>query len=173
MMMRAVEAGGLACVYSTAGDANRNRNTLIPGYVPNPHGFYEDAPLQGDWSAFEGRCVKVVRDNFHLIPSPAPELRVAYMLRDPQEIRRSYYGILSGPHPESVYDFLDGYEEKVRADINKLVSHGARVLVLEYAKVITDPRHEFWKMKYVGWPIDPARASATVDPSLYRHRGAA
>src|SRR5690348_4299457 len=89
MMMRCLEAGGIPCVYDTRGDEARNRNTLIPGYVPNPHGFYEDAPLQNpDWSAFRGKCVKVVRDNLHLVP-PGERLRVVYMGRDPAEIRRS------------------------------------------------------------------------------------
>ncbi|HUR55798.1 MAG TPA: hypothetical protein VMZ71_16795 [Gemmataceae bacterium] len=173
MMMRAAEAGGIACVYAPHGDANRNRNTLIPGYVPNPHGFYEDAPLDGDWYGFEGKCVKVLSPNFHTIPTPPPELRVVYMVRDPAEIRRSYYGILSGPHPESVYDFLDGYKQIVRADIELLDSVGADTIMLHYSDVVADPRREFAKLAAAGWPIDVDAAAAIVDPALYRHRGAA
>ncbi len=167
MMMRAVEAGGIPCVYSTVGDANRNRNTLIPGYVPNPHGFYEDAPLRG-WPQHRGKALKVMRDDLTALPTDE-RLRVVYMRRDPAEIRRSYFGIMSGPHPDPV-SFLDGYEAKVGADLNRLDSLGCEVKVMEYATVISRPAFEFCRLC---WPIDVQRAAATVDPALYRHRGAA
>lgn len=171
MLMRCLEAGGLACVYSCEGDDNRNRNTLIPGYVPNPHGFYENAPVNvpGAWPAFAGRAVKVIRDDLGSIPAGV-RCRVAYMTRDPAEIRRSYYGILSGPHPESVYGFLDGYWPKVGADVGRLLAAGHEVTPLRYAAVVADPAAELTRL---GWPLNAARAAAVVDPALYRHRGAA
>lgn len=171
MMMRCLEAGGLPCVYSPHGDANRNRNTLIPGYQPNPHGFYEDAPTHDPaaWPAFAGRAVKVVRDALDLIPAGV-RCKVVYMTRDPAEIRRSYYGILSGPHPESVYGFLDGYWSKVGADVGRLLEAGHEVTPLRYAAVVADPAAELARL---GWGLDVRAAAAVVDPGLYRHRGAA
>lgn len=168
MMMRAIETGGIPCVYSTVGDADRNRNTLIPNYVPNPHGFYENAPLM-DWDTHRGKCLKVIRDDLDRLPADE-RLCVVYMTRDTAEIRRSYYGILSGPHPESVYSFLDGYWDKVAADTEGLCGMGALVTVLHYSDVVADPLRAFCRL---GWSIDVYKAAATVDPSLYRHRGAA
>lgn len=165
MMMRALEAGGIPCVYSPAGDANRNRNTLIPGYVPNPHGFYEDADLTpGVWSNYRGKAVKVIRDDLSFLPA-GERLRGVYMRRDPAEIRRSYVGILSGPYGESAFSFLDDYESKVASDVARL---GA--IVLDYADVVADPWRELARLD---WPINLSRAAMTVDPALYRHRGAA
>jgi hypothetical protein len=172
MMMRCAEAGGIPCVHSTAGDADRNRNTLIPGYVPNPHGFYEGADLdRRDWSAYAGHAVKVMRDDLALIP-PGVRCRVAYMTRDPVEIRRSYYGILSGPHPETVYGFLDGYRDSVQSDLGRLAAAGHEVTEMAYAEVVADPAGQLARL---GWPMDVAVAvaAAVVDPALYRHRGAA
>jgi hypothetical protein len=168
MLMRCLEAGGLGCVYDPSGDANRNQNTLIAGYVPNPHGFYEDAPLYTrDWSGFRGKAIKIIRDNFRLIPA-GERLEVAYLVRDPAEIRRSYRGILSGPHPESAYAFLDDYAGKVAGDFARLESLGAGLVVLDYASVVADPAHH---LESLGWPIDAAKAAEKVDPTLYRHRG--
>ncbi len=169
MLMRCLEVGGIECVYDTQGDANRNRNTLIADYVPNPNGFYEDAPLsRPDWSEFRGKAVKVVMDNLSLIP-PGTYCRVAYMRRNPAEIRRSYYGILSGPHSDSVYRFLDGYWDKVRADENLLRADGHDVTTLDYAEVVANPTNE---LRRLGWPFNVEGAAAAVDPTLYRHRGA-
>jgi hypothetical protein len=171
MLMRCLEAGGLECVYDPSGDANRNQNTLIAGYVPNPHGFYEDAPLNArDWSGFRGKAIKVIRDNFRLIPGNE-RLKVAYMVRDPAEIRRSYRGILSGPHPESAYAFLDDYAGKVASDLTRLLKLGVELTVLDYASVVADPLDHLNRLASLGWPIDAAKAASTVDPALYRHRG--
>lgn len=170
MMMRAAEAGGIPCVYDPAGDADRNRNTLLANYVPNPHGFYEDAPIHRVemWPTFRGKAVKVVRDNLSLVP-PGERLAVAYMRRDPAEIKRSYRGIMSGPHPDP-FRWLDGYHEQAAADVAALAGAGHGVVVLDYAAVVADPAGELARL---GWPFDAGRAAATVDPKLYRHRGAA
>lgn len=156
-------------MYSPIGDANRNRNTMIPGYVPNPHGFYEDAPLPpDDWAEYRGRAVKVIHDNLHAIP-PGERLRVVYMRRDPQEIRRSYVGIMSGPHPRP-FAWLDGYAQQVDADIEQLSAICASVAVLSYADVVRDPVRQLTDLE---WPLDVSQAAATIDAKLYRHRGAA
>lgn len=168
MMMRAIEAGGIPCVYTTAGDDDRNKNTLIPGYVPNPHGFYENAPLM-DWDTHRGRCLKVIRDDLDRLPTNE-RLRVVYMTRDPAEIRRSYYGLLSGPHTEAAYSFLDGYWDKVNADRMRLERIAESVTMLYFPAVVSNPRYELGLLE---WPIDIDRAAAIVDPALYRHRGAA
>jgi hypothetical protein len=171
MMMRAAEAGGLPCVYDAAGDARRNAASVIPDYAPNPHGFYELDGLQSlDWAAARGKVVKVVQGNVPLLPR-GERYRAAYMRRDPAEIRRSYVSVAGPlPHPPAAFRFLDQYDALLRADLDALAALPADVIVLDYAAVVADPRGQFARL---GWPIDAARAAATVDPALYRHRGAA
>ncbi len=169
MMMRCLEAGGIPCVYNPAGDVNRNRNTLLASYIPNPHGFYEDAPLHlPDWSAFHGKAVKVVHDNLHMIP-PDERLRIVYMRRDPAEIASSYRGIRSGLH-SGLLAWLDRYVETVAADVAGLVRSGHETTILDYAAVIADP---ITQLTRISWPLDVVHAATVVDPLLYRHRGSA
>jgi len=170
MMMRALEVGGIPCVYTTEGDDNRNRNTLIPGYIPNPHGFYEGADVsRGDWSSWRGCAVKVIRDNLSTIPSEE-YCRIVYMKRDPAEIRRSYVGILSGPYDENIFRFLKNYATRVAEDYRILCKQGHEVVLLDYASVVENPLKAFTSLD---WPLDVQRAASVVDPMLYRHRGGA
>jgi len=167
MMMRALEAGGIPCIYSTEGDADRNRNTLIPGYVPNPHGFYEGADLaKKDWECWRGYAVKVVSGNYMFIPENI-SCRVVYMKRNPKELRRSYVGILSGDYNETAFNFLDNYEEKVKKDQLFFVQRGCEFNFLDYSRVVADPLGSFYSLR---WPIDVKKAASVIDPLLYRHR---
>lgn len=43
-------------------------------------------------------------------------------------------------------------------------------ILINYSAVIDNPLQEFQKLKDAGWPIDPAKAVAAVDPKLYRNR---
>lgn len=156
MMMRALQAGGLPCVYSTKGDDERNRNARKPGYIPNPHGFFENADLSPQaWTNYRGKAVKVVRDNLYLLPDLP--MRVVYMRRDPVEIQASHDATEDG------CDLRD-YFAKVADDVKRT---GA--VVLDYADVVTDPLECLLSLN---WPINAVAAAATIDPALYRHRGA-
>lgn len=166
MMMRALEAGGIACAYSPARDRSMHTLGLIPNYDPNPHGFYEldDLNLVADWSGFRGRAVKVVRDNLDLLPA-SESYRVVYMRRDPAEIRRSFRGVISHETPGS-FAFLDTYERDVTSDCRRF----GDCTLLDYASVIADPVAAFAALN---WQLDVEAAAATIDSALYRHRGAA
>lgn len=171
MMMRALDAGGIPAIHSPDRDrAVRGNSSMIPGYDPNPHGFYEVSDLRAvDWSNAGGKCVKVIRDNLiDLLPSG--EYRAVYMRRDPAEIRRSYLGTMSGPPTEHTFNFLLDYDRTVAADVALLAERGAKAVALDYASVVRDPSGELSRL---GWPIDVGAAAATVDAALYRHRGAA
>ncbi len=164
MMMRALEAGGIPCVYSPSRNAAMRPCNMLPGYDPNPHGFYELADLHNihDWSAFRGKAIKVIRDNLDMLP--AIEWRAVYMRRDPAEIRRSYLGVTSAI-TEQTFDFLADYEATVERDAARLSA-----TILNYAAVVSNPLGELSRLD---WPFNVARAAATIDPALYRHRGAA
>ncbi len=160
MLMRSIEAGGIPCVYSTDHDDVRNRGTLIPDYVPNPHGFYETSELS-DWPQHRGKCLKVLRDNIDQLPS-GERLMVVYMRRNVDELFRSFASIMPNP-----MHFLEKYDQKVSSDLSRL-SEIAECVALDYAAVVSDPVAELSRLN---WPIDVQRAAATIDPSLYRHRG--
>lgn len=172
MLMRALDAGGIPAIHDAGrGDAVRRNSTMLPGYDPNPHGFYEIEDLRAvDWRRCEGRCVKVIRDNL-IDCVPPGGYRAVYMTRDPAEIRRSYPGTMSGPPTDATFDFLRGYWETVAADVGRLESLGAAVARLHYPAVVAGPLAAFARLAAAGWPIDPAAAAATVDPALYRYRG--
>ena len=173
MMMRALEAGGLAAIHDGCRtDAVRRNSTLIPGYDPNPHGFYECDDLgRLDWSACVGRCVKVVRDNL-CDHTPSAPFAAVYLTRDPAEIRRSFPGTMSGPPGPATFNFLHDYWGTVEADCRMLAGRAVSLVRLHYPDVVADPRAAFSALAAAGWPIDVDRAAATVDPDLYRHRGA-
>ncbi len=164
MMMRAIDTGGIPAHYTTNGDENRNRNTLIPGYVPNPHGFFENADLS-EWTQHRGHVVKVIRNEIDQLPTDET-LRIVYMRRDALEIRRSYVGICSGHLHPTALDFLDRYEADVCTDLINLRTLG-EVVVLDYEKVVFEPVKQLSRL---GWPIDVAAAARTIEPALYRHR---
>ncbi len=168
MMMRAVEAGGIPAVYSRTRDREvRANSSAVPGYDPNPHGFYELDDFRGlDWSALRGKVVKIIRDNLDFLPT-RERLVAVYMIRNPAEIAASFPGTMSGPCTPANLHFLHGYDATVRADVARLGRMGATVTMLHYAQVVADPTRELSKL---GWPMDVALAAATVDPKLYRHR---
>lgn len=156
MMMRALLAGGLPCVYSTKGDEDRNCNARKTGYTPNPHGFFENADLSPSaWPNYAGKAVKVIRDNLYLLPTLP--MQVVYMRRDPVEIKASHDATESGCR-------LGDYFAKVESDVKRT---GA--IVLDYADVVADPLKALLSLN---WPINAVAAAATIDPALYRHRGA-
>jgi len=171
MMMRAIDAGGIPALFSPCRDRALVRNsTMLPDYHPNPHGFFEIADLRKlKWSKAGGRCVKVIRDNLPDLVPPG-NYRAVYVTRNPDEIRRSYVGTMSGPPSAHEFKFLDDYAAKVTADVERLEQLGAEVCVLRYREIVANPSQE---LSRIGWPIDVRRAAATVDHRLYRHREAA
>ncbi len=167
MLMRCLEAGGLPCVYDPAEDAQRNRDSAIPGYAPNPHGFYEVSNLHAlDWPLARGRAVKVLNANIRCLPR-SERYRACYLRRDPVELHRSFVSV-AGP-PPGPPPFAGDFEAMVTADLAALADLGADTVVINYASVIADPERELARLN---WPIDVVRAATVVDASLYRHRGA-
>lgn len=153
-MMRAIETGGIPCVYSD--DSSRDRHA-------NPHGYYELDDLHyADWPAMRGKCVKVIEGNLHLIPS-GEQCRVVYMLRPPAQIRASFAVNDLGE------SFTANYSRTVLKSLRRLKSAGRDVRLVRFAEMVENPTAV---LSSLDWPIDVSRAAATIDPVLFRHRGA-
>jgi hypothetical protein len=161
MMMRALEAGGIAAAFDRTRDLEEK---IRPdGYHPNPNGFYELDNLHNvkDWSGFRRRIVKVVRCNICFMPV-GENYRIVYMRRDKHEIRESYHRMTG----DSNCDFLRGYDESVGQDLTKLALLGS-VSLLDYAAVVANPAQELARLR---WPLHVDSAAATIDRKLYRSR---
>lgn len=170
MLMRAFDSAGIPAVWSPSREKDmRSNSRMIPNYDPNPHGFYEHEDLSNlNWTMCDGKCVKVIRDNLGILPFGC--YRAVYITRDPEEIKASYPGTMSGPPSIGEFNFLIDYWNKVDSDIDLLKYRGASVVRLHYPEVVSDPWAAF---NSLGWPINVVAAAETVDPSLYRHRGGA
>jgi hypothetical protein len=168
MMMRAIEAGGLSCVYDTSGDARRNAESAIPDYVPNPHGFYEANAFQTiNRTTLRGRALKVIHGNACLL-SAGERYRAVFMRRDPREIERSYRSVAGREMHPAARAIHGDYATLVAREITELQRLSADVIVLDYAAVVAEPLGQLARLD--GWPIDVPAAAAVVDPALYRHR---
>ncbi len=169
MMMRALEAGGLNAAYSARRDG-MNQQFGDEHYKPNPGGFYEleaeDYRVPDFPRAFEGRLVKCLFGGITRIV--AGNYRIIFMRRDFEEIRQSYEGFFStkcGIQDEKT--FLQRMEAAIgilrqRRDVE--------VWEIWYRDVVKDPLRVFKSLKDQGWPIDPLKAAAIVDPELCRFR---
>jgi len=92
MMMKSLEAGGMAACYNPEKDKILNNKYARTAYDPNPDGFFElgrkefEEPDFPD--AYRGKLIKVL--HWRLESLPASDYQVIFMLRDPKEIEVSY-----------------------------------------------------------------------------------
>lgn len=154
MLMECLVAGGIPGWYDPTEDERRNAE--VPGYAPNPGGFYEITPERVPLVP-EHHCVKVMLPELYLLPIAA--YRVIVMQRNAleQAMSREAIGLepLCTPVPR----------------VRELLGRGdCWVTFLQYAAVVVDPLRVFEALRADGWPLDAARAAAAVRPDLYRHR---
>lgn len=169
MMMRALDAGGVRALHSPRRD--REVMSVACGeYHPNPHGFFELLDLRRcPWHKAAGKCVKVLSDNIRDL-LPEGNYRAVYMVRDPEEIRDSFAGVMSSTPTREAFQWLYDYAGRVADDVARLVSKGAEAVQLRYADVVANPLRELSRL---GWPIDVIASAATIDSALYRNKRAA
>jgi hypothetical protein len=176
MMMRCLEAGGLPVV---AEHDPENFNALYGDaeYKPNPNGFYQfDLARLADHDfpdAYRGKLIKVLYPAVETLPDG--DYKVAFLLRDPAEIRASVRRFLGADYPD--FEALPGhrtlqdYDAQMRRCVDALRARaGVSLTVLRYADVVAGPAAAFAALVEAGWPVDPAAAAAMVEPALYRFR---
>ena len=168
MMMKASEAGGLEAVYNE----NRDRMNQQYGdkdYQPNGGGFYELSQRQYMEPGFprmhQGKLIKGLHGGITRIV--AGNYRIVYMHRDAEEVRQSHEAFFGKPPPH----VGDAYYAVMANAIGILRQRrDVQLTVLQYRDVVDEPLKAFRLLESLGWPIDPVKAAAVVNPDLCRFR---
>lgn len=139
------------------------------GYRLNPVSLYELHPSELKKPDFrkksEGKLIKCMMPG--VVKHVWPEDKVVFMRRDFDEAnescRRAGVGLITEDKEEMA--------RIVKTTLRRLRRCSAATF--DYPKVVEDPVLHFKTLKMLGWPIDPDKAAAVVDPSHYRVRSAA
>jgi len=172
MMMRILEAGGIAALTDGVRGADRD----------NPLGYYEYEPVKRtreDPSWVAGAAGKVVKMVYALLADlPAgPEYRVLLMRRDLIEMIASQKRMLErlGRPVGDLSDekraaMFETHLARVEREIP--CRDGFRLLVVNYNALVADASAEIPAVAaFLGGGLDVDAMAAVVDPSLYRNRG--
>ena len=167
MLMRCLEAGGLTPVYDKSADTMNDSAPL--GYIPNPNGFYQFTNEITEHFAelYEGKLIKCpVRS---LLTLPTHEYKLAFIKRDPKEIRASmqrWTPLNSWGKDEAITYLYDKYVDSV---LDQLQQRGDfAITILRYASIVKHPQSELAKLAH--WGISIPKMLPLIDESLYRLR---
>ena len=179
MIMKALIEGGMDAAYDPNRDKANNADTEYKGetYVVNPGGYFEMSPelynrdkLDELIEQARGKLIKFLIPGVLEVSVPEDvKLKIILMLRDPDEIDKSWKVSFKDISPETygfdlrfygftMKDAIDFFEEEMGAD----------VLAVVYNKVLKNPKKEFRIIRDEGWPIRPTQAAKAIDTSLYR-----
>lgn len=171
-MMGALIAGGLTASWSEFRDGLAN-SLSDDQYHPNRSGLYEvpleeyrgvDFPLQ-----YRGQLIKVMSWGLDGLAVNSAGYRVVLMQRDPEEIRQSYEAFFDVPLRGS---WAEQYEQRMQRAV-RMLRNRADVIgldVVQYRELVQHPERELSFLAQSGWPINTAKAAATIDPEQYRFR---
>ena len=170
MLMRMLEAGGLAVLADGARAADRD----------NPRGYYELDAIKGtafdaSWvRAAGGKAVKVISYLLRYLPADL-EYRVLFLRRELDQVVRSQRTMLERlgqPVGET-----DGEARRLLAehlvDVEAWLETAAHVrrLGVSHARVLSDPRGESERIaRFLGRELDLDAMARAVEPALWRQR---
>lgn len=170
MLMRMLEAGGLAVLADGARAADRD----------NPRGYYELDAIKGtafdaSWvRAAGGKAVKVISYLLRYLP-PDLEYRVLFLRRELDQVVRSQRAMLERlgqPVGET-----DGAARRLLAehlvDVEAWLETAAHVrrLGVSHARVLSDPRGQSERIaRFLGRELDLDGMARAVEPALWRQR---
>ena len=170
MLMRMLEAGGLAVLADGARAADRD----------NPRGYYELDAIKGtafdaSWvRAAGGKAVKVISYLLRYLP-PDLEYRVLFLRRELDQVVRSQRTMLERlgqPVGET-----DGAARRLLAehlvDVEAWLETAAHVrrLGVSHARVLSDPRGQSERIaRFLGRELDLDGMARAVEPALWRQR---
>ena len=199
MMMQALMAGGLEADYDPNRDRMNDQHG-DEHYKPNAGGFYElrreKYQAIGFPRAHEGKLIKVLNEGILKIAprDPADPYRIVFMRRDPEEMRQSWQAFFG---PNSTHPVLRGtmgdvddwctmqpatkrdlraiewacVEQRMNDIVGTLRNRvDCDVQELWYREVVMEPALVFDMLAEAGWPIDPEKATAVIDPALCHMR---
>ncbi|MEZ4768156.1 MAG: sulfotransferase [Caldilineales bacterium] len=172
MMMKALEAGGLAPVTDELREADED----------NPKGYYELERVKqmdkGDtaWVAdAQGKVVKVISALLEHLP-PGYEYKVVFMRRNMDEILASQKKMLErrGEPTDRVSDeeltrLFNKHLQKV--DTWMRAQSNFSVLYVDYNEMLASPEPFARQVnQFLGGRLDEQKMATVVDPNLYRNR---
>ncbi len=167
-MMRALEAGGLEAIARKSREDFRQK-FKDDVYDPNEGGLYELDPSDAtdEFPAqFKGKLIKVLMPGLDRI-SVMPKIKMVFMRRDTEEIRQSYQAFFGKSFELDDKEFTPRMNKAIENLANR---KDVELTVLWYKDVIAHPEQTFSDLAASGWPIDPEKAAAVVNPELYRFR---
>ena len=172
MMMKMLEAGGLAILTDNLREADAN----------NPKGYYEFERVKqmkdGDFAWLPeavGKVVKIVTGLIMFLPSNY-NYKIIFMKRDLEEVLSSQKKMLGrlGKEDDNIPDdkMAKVYEEHLKQVKGWLVRQpNIEVLYVNYNTMVADPTESLHKVnEFLGGNMDIQVMSAVVDKELYRER---
>ncbi len=172
MMMRALEAGGLAPLLDNVRKADED----------NPKGYYEFEPVKKtkedpSWLRLaQGKVVKMVYRLLYDLPEDY-EYRVVFMERDMREILESQRKMLyrHGKEDGGIPD--DQMKAMFESELNQCrqwldQQPNFSVLYINYIDMIQNPLLQARRINdFLTGSLDVSAIADNVDPNLYRNRG--
>jgi len=154
------------------------------GYDPNPSGLHEVGQafyMQPEFSRNipDNSLVKILFDGLpHLAYR---KYKIAWMFRDVDEINMScervdrhlrQVGVVENPKAAYPFDCFRPYDVEDMNQVFSICQHRKNIQItpINFSNVIENPVGVFKKLKYRGWPIDPEKCAAKVNPKFYRYR---
>lgn len=171
MMMRALEAGGLEACYKASRDELIEKHS-DEHYAPNPALYelersdYRDPTFP---DKYEGKLIKCLAPGMFRLKArqePKDAYQIVFMRRDPEEIRQSFQAFFGRDNA----GVENSHETVERAHDILAMRRDVRLLMFWYRDVVSAPLDAFQRLRLSGWPIDPNKAAAVVDPALCRYR---
>ncbi len=171
MMMRMLEAGGLAPVV----DGERKAN------ADNPMGYYEFEPVKAlkedsSWVADStGQAVKVIYKLVYDLPNNVP-YRIVFMQRDIEEVLSSQEKMMrrDGLDPDTIgRDLLFNLFQTDVMDFRRWaeVQGNIQIMYADYRRMIDEPEEMSRHIaEFLGEDLDIQAMASVVDPDLYRNR---
>jgi len=166
MMMACLIAGGMDALFDPDLDRIIHDLEKADGYRLNPS-LYETDPAEFQKPDFrkraEGKLVKGMAPG--ILAHVQKGDRMVFMRRDFEEIRSSHEHAMLGTIMYTPDQFAEMMDKTYKALKKK-----CDVIRYDYRRVVDAPGFAFRALKMLGWPVDPVKAEAVVDPSLYRFR---
>lgn len=170
MTMKCLEAGGLTAAKRESRDQMKKR-FADDEYDPNAGGLYElerrDYQKFDFPRGYEGMVVKALNMGIPRMNYMPDGIRVVFMRRSADEIRRSYDAFFHRQIRN--VDKIDSNMDDIIARINNR-KDVLSLHIFWYGEVVQDPQYHFALLQCSGWPIDAQKAASIVNPKYYRHR---
>jgi hypothetical protein len=172
MMMHGLIKGGIPAVYDVDKDDIRLAALKEKGYDANHHGLFElyKSSLEERFPHdLDGEAVKISDIQWPTLNGYAGSgMNVVYMLRDMECVMQSLTAFTGRPCSENTKLRHNKQGEFIQLVRNR--PDVANVTVMRYEDVISNPVGCFEILKGNGFPIDPEKAAAVVDPQYHHFR---